>query len=391
MGNSTPSKRGRQSAPSTTAPGGDKPEDRFPLITCAALDKGDFTPRPIITDVLYAGSPAFVGGPFKTMKTLISVDMAVSIATGKAFLNHFTAVEHREVVYFSGEGGPSVIQEYGRRVASSKGVRLADVSDLHFCFRIPQLESLPDLDEVQRVHDSTAAEVMVFDNLMLALSGDNAGNVFCMGQILGRVNRICSERGITPIYNHHFKRFRSNGDPKARYAPGDLTDLTQAGAAENAGQWLLLTRRRDYDANNPGEHLLWLNIGGRLGHGCLHVLEVHEGRLSDPGGRCWEVNVRSPDEVQTAATAATEQQTSAKRAEKNAKQLESDRNALVRIATKLKHSFTKTDVRDRVDLGNGHRFNRPWESLVDDGVFEPTGEKKGKGPLFIVRSTAQEN
>ena len=40
----------------------------------------------------------------------------------------------------------------------------------------------------------------VFDNLMLCMSGDEAGNVFKMGQILGGVIRICNERGITPVF-----------------------------------------------------------------------------------------------------------------------------------------------------------------------------------------------
>ena len=73
---------------------------------------------------------------------------------------------------------------------------------------------------------------MVFDNLMLALSGDEAGNVFKMGQILGNVVRICNECDVTPFFIHHFKRTRL--DP---YAPGELLDLSQAGTAEVAGQW----------------------------------------------------------------------------------------------------------------------------------------------------------
>ena len=65
------------------------------------------------------------------------------------------------VVYFSGEGGPSMIQEYGRRIAHAKGLRLSDMRNLHWCFSVPKLESLRDLDAIQRIHDDTAAEVNV--------------------------------------------------------------------------------------------------------------------------------------------------------------------------------------------------------------------------------------
>ena len=104
-------------------------------------------------------------------------------------------------------------------------------------FRVPKLEDLRDLDEVQRIHDDTGAELMVFDNLMLCMSADEPGNVFRMGQTLANVIRICGERGITPLFVHHFRRTRATAN---QYDPGELLDLTQAGAAETAGQWLLL-------------------------------------------------------------------------------------------------------------------------------------------------------
>ena len=351
-------------------------KERFPLVTCATLDAEDYTPRPIITDCLYTGHPAVIGGMFKTLKTLAAVDAAISIASGKPFLNHFTVPEPLRVVYFTGEGGPSIMQEYGRRVAASKGLRLSDVRNLYLCFTIPKLESLPDLDAVQRIHDATAAELMIFDNLMLALSGDEAGNVFKMGQILGNVIRICNDREITPGFIHHFKRNRSD-----QFAPGDLIDLTQAGAAEIAGQWWFLTRRESFDPNNPGEHRLSLNIGGRLGHGCLHALDIHEGRLSDPGGRRWEVEVLRPDEVRKEADDRQAEARRRRAEERAAAALERDRAELVKIMARLKNPQTKSDLRARVSFGHG-RFDKAFASLAGDETFEPAQATKGNNRTF---------
>ena len=354
------------------------PAPRFPLVSSAALDKGDYTPRAIITDCLYAGHPAMDGGIFKSGKTLLAIDGAISIATGCPFLNAFTVPEPMAVVYFTGEGGPSMTQEYGRRIAASKGLKLSDARNLYWCFSVPKLESLHDLDEVQRIHDETAAEVMFFDNLMLCMSGDEAGNVFKMGRVLGNVVRICNERGITPVFVHHFKRTRSTTD---LYAPGELLDLTQAGAAEIAGQWWLLTRREAYNPDEPGEHRLWLNIGGRLGHGCLHAVDIHEGRLSDSGGRRWEVAVSKPDDARQAVAGTQEAARAAARRDKAAGDLETDRREIVDAAAKLMKPDTKNGIRDRVACGH-NRFARAFASLTNDGTFQAVEIKKSNGQTY---------
>ncbi len=124
---------------------GEPKAPRFPLISSEALDGEDYTPSPIITEALFAGSPAVIGGMFKTGKTLLGIDAAISIATGRPFLGSWTVPEPRGVVYFTGEGGPAVAQEYGRRIATSKGITLADVTQLHWCFSVPRLEDLRDL------------------------------------------------------------------------------------------------------------------------------------------------------------------------------------------------------------------------------------------------------
>jgi hypothetical protein len=335
--------------------------DRFKLVTSAALDTEDYTPRPIITDTLFAGSPGQIAGLFKVCKTLLAMDAAISIATGRPFLNHFTVTAPLSVAYFSGEGGPSVAQEYGRRIARAKGLELRDVPNLGWYFSVPRLEDLRDLDALRRIHDDTIAEVMFFDNLMLCLSGDGAGNVFRMGGIFNNVICLCNERGITPIFIHHFKRARATADP---YAPGELLDLTQAGAAETAGQWLLVTRRQAFDPDQPGEQSLWLNVGGRLGHGALHALDIHEGRHSDPGGRRWQVDVMTPEEARRTVAERKEQDREAKARE----QLNRDKTRILRAMATLEcehpEGNAKTTIRDRSCV-RGNRLDEALSAALE--------------------------
>jgi hypothetical protein len=354
-----------------------KPE-RFPLVSSAALDSEDYTPRPIITEALFAGVPAIAGAPFKTCKSLIGIDGHISIATGLPWLGAFTVPTPMSSLYFVGEGGPCVTQDYGRRIAKSKGITLSDATQAHWCFSMPRFEDMGDLCALEKVFDATAAEVAWFDNLMLGLSGNDAGNVYKMGGILGNVIRICAERNVTPVFIHHFKRTRSTADP---FAPGELADLTQAGAAEIAGQWWLLTRRRPYDPEHPGSHNLWLSIGGRVGHSSLHALDIQEGSRADQGGRRWEVEILSASDARESEHNQARATKDQHRSEKAAAELETDRREIVGTVVRLQAPETKNQLREQFPFGH-RRFDRAFASLTSDGTLQQVSIEKANGQTY---------
>ena len=53
-------------------------ERTVPHCQLQALDSEDYTASPIITEALFAGSPAVIGGMFKAGKTLMGMDAAIS-------------------------------------------------------------------------------------------------------------------------------------------------------------------------------------------------------------------------------------------------------------------------------------------------------------------------
>ena len=359
---------------------GEPKATRFPLVSCKALDSEDYTPSPIITEVLFAGSPAVAAVCSRWAKHLSQWTRAFPFPPAGRF-SVWTVPEPRGVVYFTGEGGPAVAQEYGRRIAAAKGISLADVSQLHWCFSVPRLEDLRDLDAFAKVLDDTGAEVAILDNLMLCLSGDNAGNVYSMGGVLGNAVRICSERGVTPVFVHHFKRTRATA---GQYDPGELSDLTQAGVAEIAGQWLLLTRREAYDPAEAGEHKLWLSIGGRMGHSSLHALDIHEGRRGDPEGRRWEVELTPATEARAAAKADKETRKAADQERRDAEH----RGRLLDVLRQTPDGDTERALSRAAGL-NPSNFYRAITALLKEGraarckvtkngaaydAFQPTGK-----------------
>ena len=83
---------------------------------------------------------------------------------------------------------------------------------------------------------------------------------------------------------HHTKKLGKNEAHRLL----DLDDLSQAGFAEFARQWLLLSRRSEF-VDECGHHELWMLTGGSA-----WSIDIQEGTLSnDMLGQKWKVKVRS--------------------------------------------------------------------------------------------------
>ena len=337
---------------------------RFEGVSCRELANGQYDVEFLIEDTLVEGQPCMIGAAPKSLKTIIAIDAAISLATATPFLGMLEVRQARTVGFMSGEGGLAILQDYASRVAVGRGMELADVGKLYFCNDLPQLADLRHLDALEEFILDHEIEIVIIDPLYLCMPADDAGNILRQGKILRNVNRVCLKHGVTPLMVHHTKK--NVIDP---YAPAELSDLSWSGFSEFAGQWWLLSRRAKYDADQPGEHALWLNIGGRTGHSSLRALDVHEGTHSDFSGRRWEVEVGTPREARECQRGRKE---AAKQAERE-ERLEADQKQLVRTMAKLKAPESKNAIRDMAGLGNGRRFEETWGSLIQDGSIVKDG------------------
>ena len=271
---------------------------RIEVVSAREFATHDYRPNWLVHRILVAGQPAICGGRSKAMKTSNLVDLAVSIGTGTPFLGKFETAR-QTVAILSGESGAFTIQETAHRIARARGVDLAD-ADVFFGFRLPQITRLSDVDATLAMLTETSAKVLIVDPAYLCvLGGDTAGrqatNVFDMGPLLLRLSELGEKTGSTVIMCHHCRK--SPGDGRDRYDPPDLEELSMAGFAEWARQWILIGRREAFEAGT-GNHKLWLNVGGSVGFSGTWSVDIDEGVLADDfTGRKWDVTVGTMDDA----------------------------------------------------------------------------------------------
>jgi hypothetical protein len=212
----------------------------------------------LVEGVLVTGQPAVLGGPRKALKTSVAVDLALSLAAGKSFLGRFPVPSPRRVGVISVEQGEAGIQDLFRRVAKAKGVG-AGLDNCFVDFALPKLGRASDLLMLAEAVKANHLEVFILDPLYLALWNDkglvNTADLAAMGSLLLEAANVCLDAGCTPVFVHHAGKIAQLNRGRD-CEPMDMDDLSGAGVAEAARQFLLLSRRKPYE--DDGRHEMWV-------------------------------------------------------------------------------------------------------------------------------------
>ncbi|MFI4874064.1 MAG: AAA family ATPase [Blastopirellula sp. JB062] len=325
----------------------------FDGLTCSQLF-AEPTDRPWLTPGVFSQhEPAVIVGPSKCMKTSISIDLCASLATGRSFLGKFAAARTFRVGVMSGESNRYALTDMVRRWSAGAEVDLSEVDNLVWSLKLPNLTSAASLHDLQAWIREYQLEVVLLDPLYLMAPGVNPANIFAMGAILSRLSRSCLGEGATPILCHHTRK-------RVDRRPLDLTDMAGAGCAEFARQWLLLNRRRPYQAGS-GRHRLWMTIGGAAGQESWWGVDIEEGRGEDSAARHWRTTVRDLPSLE--------------RDPETQEQLPLE----ARLRRKIRAAFEKlgepavmkTRVKENSGL-NGARFQSAWDAMIKSGEIIET-------------------
>jgi len=316
----------------------------------------------LIEKTLVRHEPLILGGPKKSLKTSIVLDLAISLAGGfnTRFLGKFDVKQPYRVGLISGESGKATLKRKAEAICKSKGLKLEDLP-LKWRFSMPKFADFAQRDEIVETVREHRLDVMIIDPMYLALltenTSANAGNVLQMGPILQQVVDTCLPYNCTPVLVHHTKKL----GPKDKVRPLDLDDLSQSGFAEFARQWILLSRRTDYQ-DGSGLHELWMRCGGSAGHSALWGVHVDEGRYSGGlTGSIWDVHLQTLKQISESKEAQKEQA--------NETLLASLVGRIVEYLVQHPDGDTKTGIREELRI-NGTKITAGLDEAMEQGIVE---------------------
>src|SRR5262249_21552430 len=119
-------------------------------------------------------------------------------------------------------------------------------------------------------------DLIVIDPAYMALGGDlDMARINSVGAVVLQADRLGRDLGATTLLVWHYSK-----EARRRLAdkrePAQLGDLTGAGAAAAARQWLLLSYSEPYDPVT-GRSAVWLNAGIATTQSQTHLLQIDEG------------------------------------------------------------------------------------------------------------------
>ncbi len=336
----------------------------FAPMTLAQLMARDVAVEYLIDNLIAARQPILLAGPVKSMKTSILLDLCFALVTGGHFLGYFRVLRSIAVGVMTGESDLPTIKDTLERIGRAAMIDPAGVSRLIISDRIPHLSDPAHLDAIRRLILDYELELLAVDPAYLALDGSDASNVMLFGQQLRAVSELCQEMGVALLLCHHTKKGSGiDGEPL------DLTDAAWSGFAEHCRQWILVNHRK-YDEDSA-THRLWLKGGGSAGHGGLWAVDVHQGHITDIGGRVWDVSVSTPNEVREQVADRKEASKETVRQDR----LERDKRTVANTMAKFPTGESKSIIRDTAGIFSS-RFNAALSALLANGAVVPCEIRK---------------
>jgi hypothetical protein len=167
-------------------------------------------PRWLIQGLWPADAYGVLAAQEKAGKTWAALDLAVSVACGRPWLEHFPCPSPGPVLIFLGEGGELATVRRIEAIAARRGVDPAQLADqLRLCFRVPRLAAAgagSELTAIQAELQEHPPALVVLDPLYLAAAGASGSNLYDMGAVLQAIQGVCQTAGCALLVVTHWNK-----------------------------------------------------------------------------------------------------------------------------------------------------------------------------------------
>jgi hypothetical protein len=167
-------------------------------------------PRWLIQGLWPADAYGVLAAQEKAGKTWAALDLAVSVATGRPWLDHFACPTPGPVLVFLGEGGERATVRRIEAIATAKGVDPDQLANqLRLCFRVPRLAAPgagSELAAIEAELEAHPAALVVLDPLYLAAAGASGANLYDMGGVLQAIQGVCQHAGCALLVVTHWNK-----------------------------------------------------------------------------------------------------------------------------------------------------------------------------------------
>lgn len=186
------------------------PEININIESISCIDLMQYAEKPIqwdIKDLIPSQSRVIFGSAPKTGKTFTALEMAISLASGEAFLNHFQIDKFKKVLFFEKEDSRELVAHRLKKLLSGKSIEAPEA--LHFIFDREIKIDQPKWDEAfKRKMDIIKPEVLFFDTFRRIHGADeNASEE--LDVVLQKLDKIMIDYSCSAILIHHLNKSSS--------------------------------------------------------------------------------------------------------------------------------------------------------------------------------------
>lgn len=163
--------------------------------------------RWLVEHLWSASGVGIVGGTPKTGKTWFTLEMAVSVASGKPALGRFEVQQPGPVVVFPAEDDPRAVRDRVAGIAARKGIALDELPLHLITARTLRLDEDGDRRGLAKMLEDVRPKLVVLDPLV-RLHGGDENHLGHIAELLGYLRGLQREFDCAILLTHHIAKRR---------------------------------------------------------------------------------------------------------------------------------------------------------------------------------------